>query len=378
MFIIRSRRTLALAFVTLFCVIYLIDSQTEVAVLDDTSLPVGMEKPKPKMSYEVFVKQAAAIDPLYPIGIGMASLPNVKDKIPRYLKYREDMLTPVVNQSECASCWAISVCHMIADRISLITGGKIKRPLSHQELVSCFDVRGDLGCTQGGSPEKCYRYIAENGIALASDYPYVQTDTTKVAPCDAVKLRGKRTYIQRGSFKSLCEDPYKYEEGSAKYKEVVKQNMENMRTELYLNGPIVITILCYANLYNFSGLQIYTHTEGEYIGGHAALCVGFADEVNGKEEGFDGKYYVIKNSWSSHWPLKSPSSKGYLYIRAGENVAGIESRASTCQICITDEIRSNMVGSLDESRYVSYSDYVNDPQRQMYITKATRLRAMFK
>lgn len=372
-----TRRTIGFVFVALLIVIYLIDAQTEVAIMEDTSLPAGMEKPGPKQSYDTFVK-AASVDHLSPIGIPIAIMPDVSNKLPKYLKYRENLLSPVINQQVCASCWAISVCHMITDRISLWTGGKIMRPLSYQELISCFEVRGDIGCTQGGSPESCYRYIAEKGIATDADYPYLQANTTEIVPCDATKTQGKRTYIQRGSFRSLCEDPYKYTEGSAKYKEVIKQNMNNMRTELFLNGPIVITIMVYSNLYEFPGLEIYTHTSGKFIGGHAALCVGYADEVNGKEVGFDGKYYVIKNSWSSSWPLKSPSSRGYLYIRAGENVAGIESRASTCQICITDEIRANMVSSLDESRFLSYEDYVNDPQRQLYITKATKLRALVK
>lgn len=99
-----NRRTTAFVFVALFIAIYLVDSMTEVPVLEDTSLPVGMEKPGPKKPYEVFVKQAASIDPLLPIGVPLVNSPDVTDKLPKYLKYKETLLTPVINQQICASC----------------------------------------------------------------------------------------------------------------------------------------------------------------------------------------------------------------------------------------------------------------------------------
>lgn len=379
MIIIRSRRTLAFVFVALLCVIYLVDSMTEVSVLEDTRLPVGMEKPGPKKSYEVFVKQAASIDPLYPIGIPLINTPDIPDKLPKYLKYKENLLTPVINQEICSSCWAISVCHVISDRISLLTGGKIMRPLSYQELISCFNVQGDKGCEIGGSPESTYSFGVEKGFSLDSNYPYVQQKTTKIAPCSARKQQGPRTFIQRGSIKSLCEDPSRYKEGSAKYLKVIANNMQRMKTELYLHGSICCTIFVYKSMYNFDGLSIYEGPEkgDEYVGGHAAVLFGYSEEVNGVEAGFDGNMWFVKNSWSSSWPLRNPSSKGLFYIRAGKNVCGIESRASAAQPVITDEIRANLV-SLEKSSYRSYSSYINDPKRNNFVKKSTRLRALLK
>ncbi len=362
--------------VVLMVVVFLIDSQTEVLVLEDKSLPVGMKKPGRKKTYEEFV-QAANMNPKYKIGIPYTEYPHIK--LPTYIKWREQMLTPVINQDQCASCWAISVCHVIADRISLYTGGKIMRPLSHQELVSCFNVRGDLGCTQGGSPEQAYKYIEKYGIATDADYSYVQAGTTSIAKCDPEKKKGFRTYIKPHSIKSLCVDPDKYTKGSKSWQDTINQNMRNMKTELFLNGPVCATLMVYEATYKYDGLSIFDPKDeelGEFIGGHACVIFGAAEEVNGEEPGFDGDYWLVKNSWSTSWPLKSPASRGFMYIRAGKNVCGIESRGSACQIDITDEIRSNMVDSLDQSRYLSYTDYVNDPSRQLLITKATRLRSM--
>ena len=373
-----NRRALVYTFVALLCVIYLIDSTTEVLVMEDTSLPHGMEKPGPKKSYDTFVK-AASIDPSYPIGIPLAILPPKSElpKLPRYYKYRENLLTPVINQDKCASCWAISVCHVISDRISLMTGGKIMRPLSHQELISCFDVKGNLGCEVGGSPEAAFRYGEEKGFSLDSHYPYVQQNTTQIVPCDIKKQQGPRTFVTRGSVKSLCEDPYRYEEGSPQYLKVIAKNIQAMKTELYLHGSICCTIFVYKSMYNFDGLSIYEGPEkgDEYVGGHAAVLFGYSEEVNGVEENFDGDMWFVKNSWSSAWPIKSPASKGLFYIRAGKNVCGIESRASAAQPVITDEIRAHMVDPIQKSAYLTYTSYVKDPARNNFIKKATKLRA---
>lgn len=376
---IRSRRTLALTFVVLLMLIYLVDSQTEVSVMEDASLPVGMKKPGPKKTYAEFVK-AAAMDPMYPIGIPMATVPDVPTKLPRYYKYRENLLTPVINQEICASCWAISVCHVISDRISLLTGGKILIPLSHQELVSCHNVKGNLGCEVGGSPEAAFRYGVEKGFARDFDYPYVQQKTTQIAPCDVRKQQGPRTFVSRGSVKSLCKDPSRYKEGSSQYLQVIQKNVQAMKTELYLHGSICCTIFVYKSMYNFDGLGIYEGPEkgDEYVGGHAAVCFGYSEEVNGVEPNFDGDTWFVKNSWSSEWPIKSPASKGLFYIRAGKNVCGIESRASCAQPVITDEIRAKMVKSIQSSAYSTYGSYVNDPTRNNFVQKATKLRSLLK
>lgn len=76
--------------------------------------------------------------------------------------------------------------------------------------------------------------------------------------------------------------------------------------------------------------------------------------------------------------MKSPASKGYAYIRAGRNLCGIESRSNRGLVVLTDEIKRNMVDSLDNSRYIYYDSYINDPERQLVVTKATRLRAKLR
>ena len=44
---------------------------------------------------------------------------------------------------------------------------------------------------------------------------------------------------------------------------------------------------------------------------------------------------------------------------------------------ITPEIRKNMVKSLSESRYETYGEYVNDPERENYITSVGKMKGYF-
>ena len=327
-----------------------------------------------RKTYSEFCR-LATVDHKKVLGIPWIDLGSVITiDLPSYLKYKERLLTPSIDQGSCASCWSISVVQMLADRVSVATKGKIRLNLSVQEMISCWDGHDGLACSQGGIPEKAYEYIVTNGIGLAEDYPYAQNHSTVIHECDHQLLNGYRLYVLPESVRSLCLDPYQYPEGSMEYNKVIDTNVRNMKHELLLHGPFVCTIMVYQNLYDYDGLSVYEgHDNTEFVGGHAVTCVGYCDEgINGEEPGFDvpGGYWVIKNSWSD-WPLESPASQGYFYIKKGSNVCGIESRASSAQVDLDgqDEIRANTIADLNESRYMSYDSYVKDPERQLYVTK---------
>ena len=367
-----------LVVVTITFILYILDEKFNSAPILEKPLGKKLGKKKRK-TYEEFVA-IAKVDPKHIIGIPWIQLPDLDGFLPTYLKYKEKLLTPVLNQGKCASCWSISVVHHLADRISVYTGGRVKEPLSTQELMSCWEgTEGNEGCSIGGIPELAYHYIVKNGISLEKDYPYKQSKTTKVKDCDKSKLNGKKVFVEQGSVRSLCIDPNNFREGSRQWKNTIELNVKNMRKELLINGPFVCTIMVHQNLYDYDGLSVYTGPKGsEFIGGHSLVVLGHAEQdINGVEEGFDHSYWICKNSWSD-WPLKSPASEGYFYIEAGKNVAGIESRASRALPVLDENVRSKMVKSLDESRYTSYDDYVNDPERKLLITKVGRIRGLLK
>jgi len=338
---------------------------------------LGSKPDQKKRTYDEFVEVAQMFNYDIPVSIKWIKIPCMEEFLPTYLKYKESLLLPIKNQGACAACWSYSVVQMIADRISVYTGGKIKRALSAQEMISCWDdsIREDTGCKIGGIPELAYEYVIKNGVALEKDYEYVQENTTSIVKCDKNKMRKERVYIEPGSNRSLCRNPEKFKLIRSKYNSIISENILNMKKEIFTNGEIVGTIFVYQNLYDYDGLSIYKKTSGEYIGGHAVIIIGWSDKgINTSEPGFDDSYWICKNFWSTEWPHKSPSSKGYFYIKMGENVAGIESRASRAFPVITPEIRSKMVDSIRSSRYESINEYVNDPERDNYINSVGKMK----
>lgn len=338
--------------------------------------PLKINKKKTRKTYADFVA-IAKVDHQSVMGIPWVQLPDLNGYLPTYLKYKERLLTPIVDQGKCASCWSISVVQMLADRVSVYTGGKVRKNLSIQEMISCWDGHDGKACSEGGVPELAYNYIIKNGVGMDKDYPYRQHSTNSLAKCDKSRLNGERLYVEPDSVRSLCIDPYKLKKGSGRYDEIIDLNIKNMKKELLVNGPFVCTIMVYANLYDYDGLSVYDGANGsEFVGGHSVVCVGYCDEgINGVEPGFDtpGGYWVIRNSWSD-WPLKSPASEGYFYIKKGSNVCGIESRASRAFPVLSPEAEDHLVQSLDESRYTSYNEYVNDPDRELLVTKVGKIR----
>lgn len=375
----RNKAKTLFLVITIAGVVYILDEQlNQVSSLDRSEESLG--KLKKRKTYAEFVA-LAKVDHKAVMGVPWVQLPDLDGYLPSYLKYKEKLLTPVVDQGKCASCWSISVVQMLADRVSVYTGGKVKKNLSVQEMISCWDGHAGKACSEGGIPEFAYHYIIKNGIGLDKDYPYQQDSTTKIKKCDRSRLNGERLFVEPDSVRSLCINPYTFKEGSSKYKKIIDLNVKNMKKELLVNGPFVCTIMVYSNLYQYDGLSVYEGHEGsKFIGGHSVVCVGYCDEgINGVEPGFDtpGGYWVIRNSWSD-WPLKSPASHGYFYIKKGSNVCGIESRASRAFPILSPEVQVSLVSSLESSRYSSYDSYVTDPDRHLLVTKVGRMRGWLK
>ena len=309
------------------------------------------------------------VDHKYYLGANFVKLPDLLgSKLPKYLKYKEKYLTlSELGQGSCNACWSFTVTQMIADRISIMTGGKIFRPLSAQEMISCFrSGNSNKGCTVGGIPEYAYSYIAENGISTQDDYEYLQRKTTQIHGCQRNKLNGFRTFIDKNSIKNICMDPYIYKEGSSRYNKIIEDNVLNMKRELLYHGPFVGTIYVKQSMHDYDGLSVYRGGDNDNSKGygHAVVIVGYSEcGINTDEKNFNYPYWIVRNSWGSDW---NKHNNGYFYIEMGNNICGIESRSSSAIPKLTEEIKMNRT-DINESRYISYSDYINDPEKENYI-----------
>ena len=121
----------ACTLVSVVAVLYLMDMELNQQVVVEKAKDLKLPKvttsscphdDRPRKTYADFVS-IAKVDHKKIIGIPWVRLPDLEDYLPSYLKYKEKLLTPVMDQGVCASCWSISVVQMIADRISVYTGG---------------------------------------------------------------------------------------------------------------------------------------------------------------------------------------------------------------------------------------------------------------
>lgn len=294
--------------------------------------------------------------------------------LPKYFKYKESLLVPIRTQGSCASCWAFAVADMLGDRVSLLTRGRTKQSLSVQELVSCL--RPELfQCSRGGIPEMAYPFIEKKGLSKESAYPYENIKGGDIAPCKTSRMQlwdyvmpsskkqhdRDRVFVKPGTTRNLCLNPDLYT------KSMLSKNIENMKTEIFLHGPIVGTLMVYDDLYRYDGESVYTVSPNAVLrGGHAIEIFGWSDEgQNTDEAGFQGAYWICRNSWGHIWPRELPQhNAGWFYVRMGTNEAQIESRASAAQPMATNDRTSTW----SSNAYTSYDAYVNDPERQNFFS----------
>jgi hypothetical protein len=317
------------------------------------------------------------------VTLGRALAPEAV--LPRYFKWKEKMLVEPRSQGGCASCWAFSIADVMADRVSLHTRGNIKKHLSPQELLSCFRPRW-FTCQQGGIPEIALNYVVVRGLLAEDMYPYENLEKQKIEDCKIGRQMGLleawnldekrhekdtlRIFAKQGSIRYLCEDPVD--------QATIDRNVLNLKMEIMNNGPVIGTIMVYNDLYQYDADKVYEVSPGaRLMGGHAIEIFGWADAgSNTAEEGFQGAYWIAKNHWGLTWPNNLPKQhSGFFYIRMGVDMAGIESRASSADPLLTQEMKAFSKNSTWlSSAYTSYDAYVNDPERQNFFNHLAQRR----
>lgn len=321
-------------------------------------------------------------------------------ELPTYFKWRENILVPVRNQGKCASCWCFAVADCVADRVSILTGGKVRNNLSVQELLSCFNP-SVFHCRNGGVPEVAYHYVIANGLHTETNYPYKQLVNHKVQRCtednsllsyvtpDPFRHENNKDKVfgRSGSNKDLCVNLKLVDEDSLEYNETHQLNVTRMKQDIFANGPIVGTMFVRDDLYSYDGESVYSPRKGAKLrGGHAIEIFGWCeDNVNTEEKGFDSAYWICRNSWSSGttkktWPLNlSKVHNGWFYVKMGSDTCGIESRASSVQPLLNSSMyQYSKSQNRNELCYTSYSDYVNDPERVNFFSHLQERRRVKK
>lgn len=264
------------------------------------------------------------------------------------------LLSPIVNQMGCGSCWAFAAVCVLADRFNIHSKGTLNLQLSPVPIVLCN--------IHGGERPKPLRNLEQSikifesvqklfgckGNLLSEAWRMlytVGTNDTKCMPLDILKYTTPSSCIKlTGPTGDMCSDYFyntsnNIEYGTpakfytAKHIYAIPNSEVNICQEIFKFGPISTAMEIYKDFYLFNPkTTIYrSNFEGGRISGHAVVIDGWGEE-NGV------KYWWIRNSWGKEWGID-----GYFKMIRGENHCKIE---ENCIACIPD--LKNAFFNLDE------------------------------
>ena len=266
------------------------------------------------------------------------------------------LLTPILNQGSCGSCWAFASSAMLGDRFNIWSLGLMLVQLSPAKMIICdfnsqqFSLlhpqnkkdieKIDLQEQKSSQKLSCFgntlvqalKYLFETGTTTESCVPYknlkglVKYDLSTIKSSDKIPLCNKVT----GPNSDICADfninVIEGEEQSTPskfFKCILYYALSNsgnkggelqIRTEIFFYGPIATGFEVYPDFYTFdSKNDIYEWNGiGPRVGGHAVVILGWGKQ-NGKP------YWIIRNSWGEKW-----GRNGYFKMIRGKNNCKIE------------------------------------------------------
>lgn len=189
--------------------------------------------------------------------------------------------SPVTDQKNCSSSFAVASASAISDRYCLATKKNVR--LSAQHFLSCQEEALGNECA-GGSIASFLDFAKKKGIV--DDQCFEYKGESNVACPDAILSKCERHYLL-----DYC----------------VASSVEGIKREILKNGPVIGYIPIYRDFLVYKG-GIYNVLEGtsKFQGGHAVKIVGW-----GNSDGTD--YWIVENSWGESWGIK-----GYAHVAVGQ------------------------------------------------------------
>jgi len=226
-------------------------------------------------------------------------------------------LTKNLNQhipSYCGSCWAHGSISALSDRIKIMRKAQFPDiQLSIQFLLNCqFG-----GSCMGGDHLAAYKSIYEYGNIPFEDcmvYQSCSSDSKEIAcankadfTCDPINIcRTCDTFSNHGG---KCV-PINYYPNATIANFGSVRGVENMKNEIFTNGPIACGINA-IEIDDYHGGILDVPNAKKTIN-HIISIVGWGNDL-GKD------YWIIRNSWGSYW-----GEMGFMRLVIGENQLGIE------------------------------------------------------
>lgn len=224
----------------------------------------------------------------------------------------------VRDQGSCGSCWAFAAVEAMSDRLCISSQGNSNAHISSEDLLSCCSSCG-MGCN-GGFPPAAWDYYKSTGLVTGGQYKsHEGCQPYSIAPCEH-HVPGPRPKCTEGSGTPSCENTCEkgYNVSFSKDKHYgkttysVSSEEEQIRQEIYKNGPVEAAFTVYADFPSYTS-GVYQHESGAALGGHAVKIIGWGEES-------DTPYWLIANSWNVDW-----GDHGFFKILRGNDECGIES-----------------------------------------------------
>lgn len=228
-----------------------------------------------------------------PVSSGLPVVHHPDLPKPQVVDWRHyGVVSPVLDQGHCGSCYAFSAVAAMTSAFAIRTGKMV--PLSEQQIVDCSISEGNQGCG-GGWMEKVFLYTMHHGLHTSTDYKYIATEGN----CDPPLSNSSETY------KLLS------------YVALKAYDEEQLVRAIAFANPVSIAIDADHPEFRFyqSGvLRIKNCSRIELD--HGVVAVGYSLGQM--------PYLLVKNSWGTDWGIN-----GYVKIALYEdNMCGIATAAS--------------------------------------------------
>jgi len=197
-------------------------------------------------------------------------------------------VSPVRNQGQCGSCWAMTVVAAVESACYILTHNLTMQ--STQDLMDCSSSAGNQGCN-GGLIDESFAWLASNPLPEDACYPYTaESGTSCKKKCPPIK------WCHVTGFKDVPKD------------EAAMMTAVNQQ-------PLALAVEADTSFQFYSAGVIDDAKCGKSLD-HTLLLIGYGTDAT-------KKYWTLQNTWGGSW-----GEKGYVRLVRDKDMCGVADMVS--------------------------------------------------
>lgn len=228
------------------------------------------------------------------------------------------LVLPAKDQGSCGSCWTYGTTGTIEGQHAKKNGQLVS--LSEQNLMDCSWYWGNQACNGGFDWMAVAWLLQANNGSIASDESYGgylnQDGFCHYSLLDKLTTNPFTNQpVSQGARIVSCTHVNRQWESDNTQIVSDQDAVNSLNDALAQIGPISVSINATPQSFYFykSGLYYDPACKGSIPSDldHTVLAVGYGTDANGQ------KYFIVRNSWSSHW-----GENGYVKLSQQDNICG--------------------------------------------------------